>query len=183
MAYVPLGTPRFKVVRADAGEMLVIPAQRNVPVLLFLTAWFGAWTMAGVAAISALAAKFHALLAFWTVAWAIVWLLVANLLSWMLAGRETVQMIGGDLEIGSTVLGITQRKLCKGGDVKGLAVSPDGGIWQGRQCPPLPVPRPARGAIRFGYGSRTRSIGFGLDGTGAAEAVGWLNKTLPAGSA
>jgi hypothetical protein len=183
MTYAPLGTPRFHFVPAGAGEMLIIPARRNILVTPFLAVWLGAWTVGGVAAMSQLLVKFHIFVAFWLAGWAIGWIMVATILSWMLSGRELVQVTGGDLEVGYSVWGIHRRKLFRGADVRGLRAVPEAGYWHGRQFPPMPVLGQSRGAVQFSYGARTQSFGFGLDSTEAAEIVAWLRKKLPEATA
>lgn len=183
MSYVPIGTPRFSIVSRGAGEVLVIPAQRNLLILPFLAVWLCMWTIGGFAAMSQLIAKFHIFVAFWLVAWAIGWVFAATILSWMLAGREMVQVTGGDLEVGYSVLGFHRRKLFRGADVRGLRAVPEAGLWQGRQFPPMPVFGQSRGSVQFSYGARTQAFGFGLDSTEAGEVVKWLHNKLPQATA
>lgn len=179
MAYVPIGTPRFRIASQGAGEVLIIPAQRNVFVLAFLSVWLVMWTIGGLTAMGQLLAKFHLFVAAWLVAWAIGWTMVVAIISWMLMGQERVQVIGGDLEVGYSVWGVLRRKLFRGADVRGLKATPSERYWQDRQFPPMPVLGQSRGSVQFSYGARTQSFGFGLDSTEAAEIVAWLQKKLP----
>ena len=179
MTYVPLGMPRFSFVQSDAGEMLVIPARRNVFVMIFLTAWLGAWTIGGLTAIATLLVEFHPFIAFWSVGWALGWVLAGGVLFWMLTGKETVRRVGGDLEVGFSVLGIARRQLYRGTDIGNLTATPEVGAWQSRQFPPMPVLGRSRGAVRFSYGARTHSFGFGLDEAEASVILAWLRKGMP----
>lgn len=179
MAYVPLGTRRFSFVSKDGAEMLVIPARRHMLLLIFLAAWLGVWTFAGSMMMSQFQTQSSPFLAFWLVGWAIGWIMVAAIVSWMLTGRELVQVTGGDLEVGYKVWGIHRRRLFRGADVRGLKAVPEAGHWQMRQFPPMPVLGQSRGSVQFSYGARTQSFGFGLDSTEAAEVVAWLQKKLP----
>lgn len=179
MAYVPIGAPRFSIVSQGAGEILIIPAQRNILILAFLSVWLVMWTIGGFSAMGQLLARFHIFIAFWLVAWAIGWIMVAAIISWMLTGRETVQVIGGDLEVGYSVWRLSRRKLFRGADVRGLKANAGERYWQGRQFPPMPVLGQSRGSVQFSYGARTQTFGFGLDSTEAAEVVAWLQKKLP----
>ena len=47
--------------------------------------------------------------------------------------------------------------------MKALSAMPDAGLWAGRQSPPMPILGQSRGSVRFTYGARTQSFGFGLD--------------------
>lgn len=179
MSYVPIGTPRFSILSQGAGEVLTIPAQRNIPILIFLSAWLVMWTIGGLTAMGQLITEFHLFIAFWLIAWAIGWTMVAAIVSWMLTGRESVQVIGGDLEVSYSVWGLFRRKLFRGADVRGLKANAGERFWQGRQFPPMPVLGQSRGSVQFSYGARTQSFGFGLDSTEAAEVVSWLQKKLP----
>ncbi len=179
MGYVPLGMPRFRFVYYNGGEMLLIPAKRIVVAMIFLTVWLGGWTIGGIAAMGELIEAFDPLQAIGFVAWAFGWTYAGSILTWMLAGSESVRMRGGDLEIGYAVFGLGRRKLFRGADVKSLQTLPGAGIWHKRQAPPMPVFGQSRGTVRFSYGSRTQSFGFGLDETEAAEVIAWLRKRLP----
>jgi hypothetical protein len=181
MAYVPLGTTRFRFVPDNGGEMLLIPAYRIVVLIVFLTVWLAGWTSVGIAAIGELVEAFDPLGAKFLVPWAMVWTYVASILTWMLAGSESVRMRSGNLEIGYSVFGLGRRRLFRAADVKALQVMPRAAIWHKKQAPPMPILGQSKGTIRFRYGAQTQSFGFGLDETEAAEVIAWLRKRLPNG--
>lgn len=179
MSYVVPGTPRFTIKASLEGETLVIPARRDAFLVLSLTAWFGGWTIGGIAAIIAFLTSFHPFLAFWLCGWAVGWLMVLGVLSWMLTGRQSLRVIGSDLEIQTSAMGFTRRALYRGRDIGYWRASPEAGYAVGRQFPPMPVLGESRGAVRFSYGGRMCSTGFGLDETEALAVVDWLRKRLP----
>jgi hypothetical protein len=182
MSYVALGTPRFTIDQSTEGETLRIPAQGNILVILFLSAWLGGWTLGGIAATRELLTTFHPFLAFWLCGWAVGWVVVSGVLSWMLTGRQVLRFVGSDLEIQTSVLWFTRRALYRGRDIRSVTISPDVGLWQGRQFPPMPLLGRSRGSVRFSYGARTHSTGFGLDDAEAGAIADWLRKKLPEAS-
>jgi hypothetical protein len=182
MTYVALGTPRFRIEQTGEGESLVIPSHKNVLIILFLSVWLGGWTIGGIAAASELVTSFQPFLAFWLCGWAIGWLMATFILSWMLTGWQRLRFMGADLAIETSALWFTRRALYRGRDIRGLKAVAEGGHWQGRQFPPMPLLGRSRGAVRFNYGARTHTTGFGLDEPEANAIVDWLSKRLPEAS-
>lgn len=177
MSYVALGTPRFSILPTVEGETLVIPAVRNILIVLFLSVWLGGWTLGGIGAMAGLVATGEPFLAFWLCGWAIGWMAV----SVMLTGRQRLRFVGADLEIDTSMLGYHRRALYRGRDIRGPSVQAP--AWQARQTPPMPLLGGSRRTVRFTYGARTFSTGFGMDPAEGAAIIEWLRKKLPEASA
>lgn len=180
MTYVALGTPRFSILPTVEGKAPVIPSARNILIVLFLSLWLGGWTFGGIGAMAALVETGEPFLAFWLCGWASGWLMASFILSRMLTGRQRLRVIGGDLEVETVMLGYSRRALYRARDIRGLSVQAP--VWQARQTPPMPLLGASRGTVRFTYGRRTFSTGFGKDEAEGAAIVEWLQKKLPEAS-
>jgi hypothetical protein len=179
MSYVPLGEARFAIAPTVDGEVLTISAVRNVFVMLFMSAWLAAWTVGGFEAIGALFVHFHPFLLFWLMGWALGWLAVSTTLAWMFAGKQTLRIVGDDLEVVLQVFGFDWRNVYQGREIQHLGVAPVD-QWGMRRGPQMPFGiSGASGAVHFTYGARTRYLAAGMDQAEAAQIVAWLKKHLP----
>ena len=177
--YEPLGKERYLIEQKGDGEQIRIKAQRHIFALLFLPVWLAGWTVGGIAAITQLLSHFQPFLLFWSVGWALGWMVVASTILWMAIGSETVRIVSGDLEVAQHMLGFSRRRLYEGRMIRHLAVAgqsawPYGFSWQ------MPFFGNGRnGAIRFDYGARTHRLAVGLDESEARQLVERLAKRLP----
>ncbi len=111
--------------------------------------------------------------------WAIGWLAVAGTLAWMLAGSETLKVIGSDLEIAHHVPGWSRRWLYKGTEICNLSATNQLG-WPFRFNWQVPFLRVGQtGSIKFNYGPRTIYAAAGLDEAEGHVIVKRLLKHLP----
>ena len=177
--YEPLGKERYLIEQAGDGEKIRIKAQRQIFALLFLPVWLTGWTAGGVAAISQLISQFQPFLAIWLILWALGWVFAASTIVWMVAGSETVKVVGGDLEVAQHALGFSRRRLYEGRMIRHLAAA-SRPAWPFRYTWQVPFFGSTRqGAISFNYGARTYYVAAALDESEARQVVEWLNKRLP----
>src|SRR5882762_1075811 len=94
-------TRRSSLKDGPEGLEVVVPAKRNLFVMLFLLAWLGGWAFGEVSAlrelISGAAGGPKAFMAFWLVGWTIGGGLAVFAWLWMLAGRERILLRPGIL--------------------------------------------------------------------------------------
>jgi hypothetical protein len=89
--YVQLNSPRFVVETVDGYEQIVVAAQRNIFLMLFLGVWLCAWTVGGATAMTTLSAKgFQTFLLFWLCGWALGEAAAGATLGW---GRLIVERL------------------------------------------------------------------------------------------
>ena len=182
--YESLGTERFTVEYGAGGQLIRIPARRQIFVLLFLSVWLCGWTVGGFAALYALFAHFSYFLVFWLCGWALGWCLAAGTVAWMLGGSETVRVIGTDLELGQHVFGYSRRWLYQGQQIRNLSAAGQA-PWpfQSQFQWNVPFFRTSRfGSVKFDYGPRTTYFAPGLDEAEARLIVDRLAKSLPSGA-
>ena len=183
MNYVPVDAERFTVEQTARGELIRIPARRQIFAMLFLPVWLALWTVGGIAAISAVMTQFQIFLVIWLCGWAAGWVFAAGTLLWMIAGSETLLAIGGDLEISHHAFGFSRTWVYQGSQINNLAPSaqtpwPFQFQWQ------VPFIRTMRtGALKFNYGPRTVYAGAGLDEGEAIMVVNRLAHFLPSAPA
>lgn len=180
MAYVPLGQPRFQIKQTAQGDVLIIPAVRNLVVALFLSFWLVVWTIGGGASVAGLFDGFEPFVMVWLMGWAAGWCTVVLILSWMISGKQTLCCFAGDLEVGLSIFGFARRKTYEGRAIRSLDVTPVGDLTL-RRGPQMPSGvLGGSGAIRFTYGARTCYLAAGMDQAEAARIVTWLKAGLPA---
>lgn len=175
--YEALPAPRFTLGIVDGQEQIIIPAQRNWPIMIFLVFWFGAWTHAGLSAMGTLlSGKGGVFLVFWLGLWAVAEGFVAATLVWQLSGAEVLRMRGADLEVVTRILWLERTKRFRGSDIRGLkACMP----LPRRDWPPFPALGPGHGSVRFTYGSRTVFVAGALDEAEGRLIVDRLRRRLP----
>jgi hypothetical protein len=179
MSYVPLEQARFTIEPTLEGEVLTIPAVRNIFIMLFMSFWLTMWTIGGIAAMGTLMLRFELFLVFWLMAWALGWLAASSTLAWMFAGKQVLRVVDQDLEVGLKILGFERRKVYQGREVRQIGVAPVTD-WPMRRGPQLPFGVfGATGAVQFTYGARTRFLAAGMDQAEAGQIVDWLKKRLP----
>jgi hypothetical protein len=179
--YVQTESPRFVVETVDGREQIVVGAQRNIFVMLFLAVWLCGWTFGGVTVIKTLATKdFHPFLLIWLCGWALGEAFAAATLCWMLSGKEILRAIGSDLEISYSMLGFTRRKLFRGSEIRDLSPCAPPAFGRYNQ-PSLPILMDSKtGSVKFTYGARAIYAAQGLDEPEGRLIVERLRKRLPA---
>lgn len=169
---------RRSTVRNTAdGLEVVIPANRNAFILLFLSAWLVGWAFGEVSAAQEVlsgraggASLFLvAWLAMWTVGggWAIyTWL-------WMAAGKEIVSLRPGELCLKRDTFGLGRTHEYDLAQVKELRVSPqvaDPFGWSGG----MRFWGLGGGLVAFDYGAKTFRFGGSVDEAEASQIVAEL---------
>lgn len=156
------------------GYEIVIPAKRNILILLFLTAWLGGWVMGEVSAFRELttSAQPDWFLVFWLTGWTVgggfailVWL-------WTVAGKEVVILRPGELSIRHQLFGIGRSREFDLAHVRNLRVSPARSSQQAASMRYWGFP----GTLAFDYGSRTFRFAGAVDEAEAAQIVWELRK-------
>ncbi|MGL5009848.1 MAG: hypothetical protein ACRC6I_08190 [Paracoccaceae bacterium] len=179
MSYVPVGQARFSIAPNLEGEALTIPAVQNIFIMLFLPIWLALWTVGGFAAIGSLVMDFHLFILFWLMGWALGWIAVFLTLAWMFAGKQTLRMIGQDLEVTVNIFGFQRRSLYAGRDIRQISVA-SADMWPLRRWPQMPFGLTgATGAVQFTYGARAYYLAPGMDPAEAGQIADWLKKRLP----
>jgi hypothetical protein len=180
MSYVPLEQARFTIEPTLEGEVLTIPAVRNIFIMLFMSFWLAMWTIGGIAGIAETdAGNVNGLTILGVVAWALGWLYAVSIVLWMLTGREIVRITGGDLHMTRRAFGLGRRWVYRAASIRNLCVEPRPwlGTTKGGIFPFFPYSR--FGAIRFAYRGGTRDLALGLAETEARAIHNWLKKRLP----
>jgi hypothetical protein len=180
--YEAVRAPRFTVEIADGTEQIRIKARRNWFALLFLVFWLTLWTGGGIMAIVQLTRDFEIFLLVWLVGWAVGWLFAAIAITWQLVGVETIRVIGGDLELGYSMAGMTRRRLFRGSEISGLAPAPMGPMSRMQSAHPPFLNWSKAGSVKFNYGPRTVHAAAGLDEAEGRMIVEHLRKRLPVGA-
>jgi hypothetical protein len=179
MSYAPMGNPRFSVVPTLDGEVLTISAVQNWFFMVFMSFWLALWTMGGLAAMVTFLVTFHPFILCGLMMWALAWMAVSSALAWMFAGKQTLRIVGQDLEVALNISGFQRRSLYVGREVRQICVA-RADFWPLRRWPQTPFGvTGVTGAVQFTYGARTRYVAPGMNQAEAAQIVGWLKKRLP----
>jgi hypothetical protein len=177
--YVDVQKARFQLRTASGVPEVVIPASRNWFVLIFLGFWIFVWTIGGVAALGQIIQSFDAFLLVWLCAWAAGWAFAAATLAWQINGSETLRIVGGDLEVRHSAMGISRSWWFRGSEIKALKASdrPSFPFGWGFDAPLLFWRR--WGAVKYQYGARTVYLAAALDEAEGELIVAELAKYLP----
>jgi hypothetical protein len=169
--------PRFHI----DGDVVVIPAHRQMFIMAFLCVWLCGWTFGGAAALSQLLQHFQPFLLFWLCGWVLGEGFALSTLAWMAAGRETLRVINGDLEISAQVFAFVRRRRYRGATIRDLSAGQYIGKYpNGRARMDVPlVWAPSSGGVKFAYGARTVFAGVGLDEPEGRMIVDFLKRRLP----
>jgi hypothetical protein len=180
-SYAPLPAPRFRAeTTPDGGQKIVISAPRSVFPMLFLPVWLCGWAFGAVSATRQFVSTLQPFLALWLCGWMLGGAFAIVTLLWMAAGRETLRVVGGDLEISASLFGFARRRLYRGADIRGLSPSVQVMSLNFRATMENPLVRaPRSGGIKFSYGARTVYAGVGLDDTEGRMIADWLKARLP----
>ena len=161
--------------RADRpdGVELVIPAKRNLFVMLFLLAWLGGWAFGEFSALGQLSSERGApalFILFWLLAWTVGGAFAVSVFSWMLAGRERITLGPRILGIRREIFGVGLTREYDLAHVRNLRVS--AAIHD-----PFGWTAGARfwgvggGLVTFDYGAKAVRIAAGIDEPEAAQIV------------
>jgi hypothetical protein len=180
--YQAVKPPRFEIEQGLGGERIRIGARRRIFILIFLPIWLVGWTIGGVSAFAQFLRGGEPFLAIWLCGWTVAWLAVFLALAWSLWGVELIGVVGGDLEVGESLLGFTRMRLYRGSDVSDLAAAGSPPMF-GRGQLTIPfIVKPRFGAVKFNYGGRTVYTAQGLDEAEGRMIVERLLRRLPKGT-
>jgi hypothetical protein len=174
------GLPINRVAITDdeiGGFRITIPAQRNIPMLLFLAIWLCGWAIGEVMVpIDALVGLTSGqgkmgggegllLLLVWFPFWTVAGLVIMFALWWNLAGREVVILSDGALVVRREVGSLQRSRSFDLAGVRNLRYAPlvynffsMSGSW-GYQLQILGV---GGGTVAFDHGGKTHRFGIGL---------------------
>jgi hypothetical protein len=162
------------------GEQIVIPARRNWLILLFLAFWLTVWTFGGIAALYEVMTNFSLFLVFWLCGWAAGWLFAATTIAWQINGAETLRVVGGDLEVRHSAVGLSKSWWFRGSEIRNLRAGDTPALpfgWSGLNAPLIFWRR--WGSVRFTHGARTIYLAPALDEAEGALIVETLQRALP----
>ena len=183
MALVPVPGDIATTAETLDGLEIIIPAKRNLLIVLFLTFWLTGWAFGeGTAALELLRPTGSnaptAFLAAWLGMWTIGGGVAIYTWAWMLFGKERVVLGASSLAIGREILGLSRRKEYDLMAVTQLQPSAFGptrfGVgtmnWFGGI---------AGGSLQFDYGSRTFRFGAALQEAEAKRLASLLVRRRP----
>jgi hypothetical protein len=138
--------------------------RRRPFLVLFLLAWLGGWTAAGISIGSQLLHKFVLFNAFWMCGWVLGEVLVTYALFRMLGGRDILQAANGSLEVRKEVFGLGLSKQYLLQEIHDLRFHPESGSGRGH----------SDSRIAFDYGAKTVTFGDGIDESEAKQLIGTI---------
>ncbi|MDD5224203.1 MAG: hypothetical protein PHE84_09445 [bacterium] len=149
------------------GEIRVtIPSRKNIPMLIFIIAWLGGWTVGGIFAAGQLFVSLgdkskggpEYFLAFWLLGWLVGEVMVFYSLAKGIAGKENITFTPEKLIINRQPFGFGYPKEYLISEVKNLRIRQDDSFiykWAN------PFPGSLNPRISFDYGMKT--LGFAQD--------------------
>jgi hypothetical protein len=168
------------------GFCITIPAQRNVPLILFLAVWLCGWAIGEVMVPAGVLVRMISgqgkmavgedlfVLLLWFPLWTVGGLMVMLALWWSFAGREVILVSDGALVVRREVGPLQRSRTYDLARVRNLRFSPPvynpfsmSGSW-GYQLQFLGL---AGGNVAFDHGETTRRFGSGLSETEAARLI------------
>ena len=175
-----------KIERKFNGITIVIPSKKNWFVLLFGTAWIGAWYSGFSFASSIVFSGVEngaplGFLSFWLLAWTIGGLAVITFLLWGYFGQEKFLADGKNVFFEKTVFGIGKKNKLDRGMIKNFRSESVKNSWLGDGR--LAALGLGPGKIKFDYGLKTYSFGLGVDDAEANYIVELLKEQFKEGQA
>lgn len=172
--------PRFVVEQTNSGEVLRIPARRQLFVSLFLLLWLVGWAFGFASAAETLLTKgFQPFLVFWLCGWTLGDAFVIVTLLWMWTGSEILRVSFSDLAVRYVMLGFSLSKLYRADQIARLVAAP-APPWSARRTFAAPFGfGGSAGAMKFSYGARDVYLAAGLDETEGRLIVDYLARKLP----
>lgn len=177
-------SPRFVLEQTPAGLHAVVPARRNVFVLLFMCVWLGGWVFGEVHAIRELTSPTentpYLFLAVWLAGWTLGGAFAVGTVLWQFAGREVISIGSGTLEHRVEAFGIGRTRSYRLSDVKNLrATDFSANPFTNQAAWFPPVTGSGFGPVAFDYGARTMRFAPALEEAEAKLLVGKLASHLP----
>jgi len=171
---------RSSVRDVPEGLEVVVPARRNIFLMLFLTAWLGGWFMGEISAgrqvFFGSTSEPNLFLAFWLAGWTVGGGFAICIWLWMLAGRQRVLLRPDALLIRREVFGLGRTHEYDLGHITNLRVAPAvTDPWSSG----MRVWGVGGGPVAFDYGAKTFRFGDSLDEAEAALVVKELTARHP----
>ena len=107
--YEAVREPRFEIEQGLGGLRIRVPARRNLFALAFLPVWLLGWTFGGIMAFGEFLRTGEPFLAIWLCGWAAGEVGAFLTIAWMVAGAELIEVSGGDLKAGQSLLGFSHE--------------------------------------------------------------------------
>lgn len=155
------------------GLGIVVPAKRNLLVMVFLLAWLGGWAFGEFSVLSELLRGTDGpvpFLLFWLLGWTVGGGFAAFVFLWMLAGREQITLRPRVLAIRREIFGLGSTREYDLAHVRNLRVSPT-------FHDPFGWTAAARfwgvggGLVAFDYGAKAVRFAASIDEPEAAQVV------------
>jgi hypothetical protein len=183
MALVPVPGDIATTAETLEGLEVVIPAKRNLFIVLFLTFWLAGWAFGeGAVALQLLRPTESNAPTLFLAAWLGMWTIGGGVAvytwAWMLFGKERVVLGASSLAIGREVLGLTRRKEYDLMAVNHLQPSALGPTRFGAGTANW-FRGIAGGALQFDYGSQTIRFGAALQEAEAKRLASLLVSRRP----
>ena len=148
---------RSSVEQVADGTRFVIPAKRQVMMLLFLPLWLIGWVAGEVSVFRSLSDGDFT--DFFQIAWLALWTFggAAAIYTWFWTafGNHIVTLASGLLTVRPDVFGLGVSREYDSAAVRNLRVIPDDSGWTKKRGP--------QGLIAFDYGAKTIRFGEGID--------------------
>lgn len=159
------------VIDTFQGVKVLVPAKRNMFVVLFLSAWLCGWLMGEVFALTSLVsgitkgiAGVELFLLFWLVGWTVGGGFAIRIWFWQVKGKEVISFMPGSITINKEGLLFYKSKTFDSNEIKKIrVVEEETGFWGNNNRQIIYE----GGTIRFDYGLKTIKFGIGLS---SAEA-------------
>lgn len=190
----PLAQGRARVERRPSALVIVIPARRDWPLLLFLLVWLGAWITGGVNVISGLMSGDRddgstAFLLCWLGGWVLGVLFAVSVVWWTLFGRETISCDQTSLTVTRAAWPFRRSKRFRRDGIERIRGDAFAGVLKNMFSWPRDAWRHGLemwglggGSIVFDYGARTHRFGNKLDEAETRQLVELLRRELGARS-
>lgn len=157
---------------SSGGLEVMVPAKRNIFLMLFLTAWLVGWLMGEIAAGRDLFLGSQGgpkgFLVFWLVCWTVGGGFAIYVWSWMLAGKERIVLRADALSVRRELFGLGRTNEYDFAHVSNLRVAP---VISDPWSSGMRFWGAGSGLVAFDYGAKTFRFGGALDEAEAAQIV------------
>ena len=172
MGIVEVSKGRATVSSELGGVQVVIPAKKNIFIILFLFAWLGGWFFGEASAIRSFAepkGQELGFTAFWLLGWTVGGAFAALTWLWNIAGREILRFGSGKFTYRRAIGPLGLTKTYDLTHMKDLRAVPAPSVFQSNRG--LGVWGLTGGQIAFDYGASTVNVGAGVDEAEAKTIV------------
>lgn len=176
--------PRYELEQTPNGLSIVVPARRNLFVIVFLCAWLGGWAIGETSALSSLfnneTNRAGGFLSFWLIGWTLAGAWAVTTVLWQLFGKELITLTPGTLNHRVKILGFGRTRSFATSHITRLrAVDVVAPTFLRQRAYMPPFFREGDGPLVFDYGAKTIRMGQSLDEAEAHQLLARLNALLP----